>query len=353
MFRRSGSQRVFVQSSIPIPDILGAFTGIRFDMKMFDNNSSKKEAEKTLELEDGYSYEDLRKSYKKLVLKWHPDKHSNDKDKVIARKKFDKIKNAYNLLSNRSEPDNILKDFLNPDYEDEDDELDAEAEDLFDYLRNFNGSSDILSFGPDNIPQEPKESLNYRVRVSIRDIWNNKPKSLPIKEKYLLSLPLYYDTVSYENHENHEKYDIEEITVHVVDRYDSKFRRRGNSWDLETYYKVCYEDLSEDHIMKIDMPDGKTLDVVWKADMVDQIKDLLFQGFYLYDKGLPKPDRSRGKLWVWLVTNKDKKIDKKSENNSDNVKVHPEFASHDDWWKVPNEQRSMISDLSAHMRVNP
>ena len=36
--------------------------------------------------------------YRKLALKWHPDKHQEEKDKEVAEKKFKKIAQAYEIL---------------------------------------------------------------------------------------------------------------------------------------------------------------------------------------------------------------------------------------------------------------
>jgi curved DNA-binding protein CbpA len=44
------------------------------------------------------SDDDIRKAYKKLALKWHPDKHQ-DEQKPIAEEKFKKISEAYSILS--------------------------------------------------------------------------------------------------------------------------------------------------------------------------------------------------------------------------------------------------------------
>ncbi|KFO88868.1 DnaJ subfamily B member 6, partial [Buceros rhinoceros silvestris] len=43
------------------------------------------------------SHDDVKKSYHKLALKWHPDK--NPSNKVEAKKKFRAITEAYKVLS--------------------------------------------------------------------------------------------------------------------------------------------------------------------------------------------------------------------------------------------------------------
>jgi DnaJ-class molecular chaperone len=48
------------------------------------------------------SKEDIKKAYKKLILKWHPDKHSNKSKEELNKinDKFNKITAAYNKLIN-------------------------------------------------------------------------------------------------------------------------------------------------------------------------------------------------------------------------------------------------------------
>ena len=41
----------------------------------------------------------LKKAYRKLALKWHPDKHTGEEEKEIAKNKFVSISNAYETLS--------------------------------------------------------------------------------------------------------------------------------------------------------------------------------------------------------------------------------------------------------------
>ena len=42
---------------------------------------------------------EIKTSYRKLALKHHPDRQSNDKDRAEAQDKFAKIANAYEVLT--------------------------------------------------------------------------------------------------------------------------------------------------------------------------------------------------------------------------------------------------------------
>ncbi|NXS07615.1 DNJ6B protein, partial [Neodrepanis coruscans] len=53
---------------------------------------------KVLGLKENASQDDIKKSYHKLALKWHPDKNPKDQEK--AEKKFKEIVEAYEVLSN-------------------------------------------------------------------------------------------------------------------------------------------------------------------------------------------------------------------------------------------------------------
>ena len=60
-------------------------------------NTPKKDYYTILEIDRNSSIEDIRKSYKKMAIKWHPDK--NPDNRQFAEEKFKEITEAYGILS--------------------------------------------------------------------------------------------------------------------------------------------------------------------------------------------------------------------------------------------------------------
>lgn len=54
---------------------------------------------KILNVSNTCNKNDIKQSYKKLILIWHPDKYTNVNEIEIAKIKFTEIKTAYNILS--------------------------------------------------------------------------------------------------------------------------------------------------------------------------------------------------------------------------------------------------------------
>lgn len=52
-----------------------------------------------LEVSRDATAEEIKKSYRKLAMQWHPDRHKNDQDKEAAERKFKEISAAYEILS--------------------------------------------------------------------------------------------------------------------------------------------------------------------------------------------------------------------------------------------------------------
>lgn len=61
--------------------------------------SKQKDYYKILEVSRGAKTKEIKKKYRELALKWHPDKHSGDEEKEKAEKKFQEVAEAYEVLS--------------------------------------------------------------------------------------------------------------------------------------------------------------------------------------------------------------------------------------------------------------
>eukprot|EP01006_Ploeotia_vitrea_P041540 TRINITY_DN66546_c11_g5_i1.p2 TRINITY_DN66546_c11_g5~~TRINITY_DN66546_c11_g5_i1.p2 ORF type:complete len:284 (+),score=177.61 TRINITY_DN66546_c11_g5_i1:619-1470(+) len=61
--------------------------------------SKRKDYYKILGVSRNANARDIKRAYRKLALKWHPDKHQSDEDKEAASKKFHDIGRAYEVLS--------------------------------------------------------------------------------------------------------------------------------------------------------------------------------------------------------------------------------------------------------------
>ena len=55
---------------------------------------------KILEIDKNSTNEEIKKAYRKLIIKWHPDKNSNNKEE--AEQKFRNISEAYNVLRDKN-----------------------------------------------------------------------------------------------------------------------------------------------------------------------------------------------------------------------------------------------------------
>lgn len=115
------------------------------------------------------SHEDIKKAYKKLALKWHPDRNNGSEESLEM---FKKISKAYEILSNE---DSKMK-YDNGDSEEEENEIDAFtmfASTFGDFFKmhgigihNFNIDDFV-----DNSDDVIVDCINY-VEVSIEDLYN-------------------------------------------------------------------------------------------------------------------------------------------------------------------------------------
>ena len=75
-----------------------------------ENKYKEKDLYKILEVSKSASISEIRKSFKKLVLKWHPDKNNESKEKQLyAEKVFKEINDAYNILGDEEKKEEYDK----------------------------------------------------------------------------------------------------------------------------------------------------------------------------------------------------------------------------------------------------
>ena len=109
-------------------------------------DSSQKDYYEILGVSKDATPEEIRKAYKKLAIKWHPDKHVDDKKE--AEEKFKEIAGAYSVLSDpekKREYDTGGMDFGFDDF----DNLDPFAmfEDFFGKIHGKHGGFGNFGFG--------------------------------------------------------------------------------------------------------------------------------------------------------------------------------------------------------------
>ena len=88
------------------------------ESKKAEKKAKKRDYYKILELNKSATESDIRKAYKKLALKWHPDRHNeSEESKKLAEKQFRDINDAYVILSDPQKKQNYDMgiDPLNPE----------------------------------------------------------------------------------------------------------------------------------------------------------------------------------------------------------------------------------------------
>lgn len=148
---------------------------------------------KILEIDKGCSEDDIKKAYKKLALKWHPDK--NPDNKKIAEDKFKELAEAYTILSDPQKK-NTYDQYGTTDFDD------AHVNTGRHFSFNFNGNNvqggfanNIFKdfFGTSNIFEAHDTSGKKRkgkpilidLNCSLEELYVGKIKKMPITRKIL------------------------------------------------------------------------------------------------------------------------------------------------------------------------
>ena len=123
-----------------------------------------------LKLNRDASESDIKKSYRKLAMKWHPDKNPNNKEE--AESNFKKISEAYNILSDpekREIYDNHGKEGL------EENDMNVHPGDIHELFRGMFGGGREKSY---SVPP-----IKIIQKINLNDIYNGKHISRKIERE--------------------------------------------------------------------------------------------------------------------------------------------------------------------------
>lgn len=144
-----------------------------------------KDLYKTLEVEKGASQEDIRRSYRKLARKHHPDANRDDPK---AEDRFKEIQHAYEILSNpekRREYDEGPRTFFSGAQQSSPRGATGNFSDISDLFGSFGNMDDILGrSGQRTSSQEKGESVTVNVNLKFTDSLNGVTTrvNVPVEE---------------------------------------------------------------------------------------------------------------------------------------------------------------------------
>lgn len=151
---------------------------------------------KTLGIAENASQDEIKKQYKKLALKWHPDKWVNgtEEEKKTAEEEFKKVSEAYNVLSDenkRQQYDNGVENHGQGDF------------DPFEAFRRAGFSDFFGGFGGGQQKQagRPGEDAYAQVTITFSESLKGVKKSIKVNKR--VACPDCNGTGS-EDGQNHE-----------------------------------------------------------------------------------------------------------------------------------------------------
>ncbi len=266
---------------------------------------------------------EIKKAYKKLAIKYHPDKNQSDPN---TEEKFKKISKAYQTLSDKSK--RKMYDLTGTDCEN------SLNFDPFNIFNNFfskmnynfppsnffsnNNSDDIKveiftsnSSNKSKYEEIKSDDIYYNLNVSLEDIYLKKIKKLVLKHKRLvdnkyIEIPIVYKIPSHMKEiiffeEAHDKRDCNkkgDVIINIFDKEHDIFKRINN-FDLLMSHSINLYDIYKGFTFTFLHLNGTNIDVKSRPE------SLMEQGhFYQKLEGLGLPnEEERGDLFIRYIIN--------------------------------------------------
>ena len=143
---------------------------------------SKKDYYDVLGVSKSASKDELKKSYRKLAMKYHPDRNPDDSE---ASEKFKELSEAYEILSDdqkRQTYDNFGHEGVNSSFNSSQGAADAFSDIFGDIF------SDIFGGSSGGRTSSRGSDLSYNLKISLEDAVFGKSLNIEIPSKERLSL---------------------------------------------------------------------------------------------------------------------------------------------------------------------
>ena len=138
----------------------------------------------TLEIQPNANENDIKKAYRKLAMKWHPDRNLNNKDE--ADEMFKKISKAYEVLSDPKKKE-IYDKYGEEGLEQGGIGVNIDPMDLFNNLFGMNFGGGIGGFMGnmmgDFVKNRKGKDIHYELNVSLENIYKGVTKKIKITRK--------------------------------------------------------------------------------------------------------------------------------------------------------------------------
>lgn len=281
---------------------------------------AQKDLYKILGLSKNATEEEIRSSYKKLAMKYHPDRNKNKSESELKEltERFKEINNAYEILSDakkRSEYDNFGEVGHQAHSHGASHNFGGFPSDIFKQHFDFFGDGFDFSFNSGAEPRgaaaaHPKEIINYNVVCSLDDLYAGTRKVLKIKRKNVRGMteekimeitikPGYKvgTKFTFNNYGNYKNGSYQDICAILCEKPGELLQRVDN--DLVYNLEISFRELIEGFSHVVILPGLRSLRV--SQEDFQKIGEPAV--FPRYGMPISKDPTRKGSLKVNLITN--------------------------------------------------